>query len=141
MPWWLSQVGDDVIQADQTAEFTTGGSALVVDARDRRLVSPTQGLFPIEIHDYALSTVNIITERSHLTQRINGYELSLFAIVTVCHYKLVVFLSMDSSQSVPVAAWDLPTGEALSHPAFAPFEWLQMQNDTPTLVDFKLRFL
>ena len=43
LPCWLSQVGDDVIQADQTAEFTTGGSALVVDARDSRLVSPTQG--------------------------------------------------------------------------------------------------
>ena len=40
LPWWLSQVGGGVIQADQTAEFTTGGSALVVDARDRRLVSP-----------------------------------------------------------------------------------------------------
>ena len=50
LPWWLSQVGDGVIQADQTAEFTTGGSALVVDAWDRRLVSPTQGLFPIVIH-------------------------------------------------------------------------------------------
>ena len=86
--------------------------------------------------------MNIITERSQLTHRINGYELSLFAIVTVCHYKLVVFLSMESSQSVPVAAWDLPTGgQALSHPAFAPFEWLQMHSDTPTLVDFKFRFL
>ena len=85
--------------------------------------------------------MNIITERSHFTKRSNGYELSLFAIVTVCHYKLVVFLSMDSSQSVPVAAWDSPTGEALSHPAFAPFEWPQMHSDTPVLVDFKLRFL
>ena len=50
LPWWLSQVGDGVIQADQTAEFTTGGSALVVDARDSRLVSPTRGWFPIVIH-------------------------------------------------------------------------------------------
>ena len=48
---------------------------------------------------------------------------------------------MDSSQSVPVAAWDLPTGEAVSYPAFAPFEWPQMHNDTPILVDFKVRFL
>ena len=30
---------------------------------------------------------------------------------------------------------------SLSHPAFAPFEWLQMHNDTATLVDFKFRFL
>ena len=79
-------------------------------------MSPLQGLFPIEIHDNAFSSVNIITERSQLTQRINGYELSLFAMYTVCHFKLVVFLSMDSSQSVPVAAWDLPTGEAPEPP-------------------------
>ena len=141
LPWWISQIGDDVIQEDQPAEFTTGGSCLVVDSRDRRLVSPLQGLFPIEIHDNALSSVNIMIERSQLTQRINGYELSLFAMYTVCHFKLVVFLSMDSSQSVPVAAWDSPTGEALNHPAFAPFTWPQMHSDTPTLVDFKLRYL
>ena len=49
LPWWISQIGDDVIQADQTAEFTTGGSALVVDVRNARLVSPLQRLFPIEI--------------------------------------------------------------------------------------------
>ena len=141
LPWWISQIGDDVIQEDQPAEFTTGGSCLVVDSRDRRLVSPLQGLFPIEIHDNAISSVNIITERSQLTQRINGYELSLFAMYTVCRFKVVVFLSMDSSQSVPVAAWDSPTGEALNHPAFAPFTWLQIHSDTPTLVDFKLRYL
>ena len=76
LPWWLSQVGDDVIQADQTAEFMTGGSALVVDARDSRLVSPAQGLFPIEIHDNAFSTVNIITERSHFTHCINTLDAS-----------------------------------------------------------------
>ena len=49
LPWWISQIGDDVIQADQTAEFTTGGSALVVDVRNARLVSPLQRPFPIEI--------------------------------------------------------------------------------------------
>ena len=140
LPWWISQIGDDVIQADQTAEFTTGGSALVVDVRDARLVSPLPGLFPIEIHDNSPSSVNINTERSQLTQRITGYELSLFAVFTVVHFKLVVFLSMDSSQSVPVSAWDSPTGAALGHPAFAPFTWPQMHSDTPTLVDFKLRY-
>ena len=70
----------------------------------------------------------------------NGYELTLFAVFTVNHFKLVVLLSMDSSQSVPVAAWDSPTGQALSHPAFQPFTWPEMAGDTPTLVDLKVRF-
>ena len=70
--------------------------------------------------------MNINTERSQLTQRITGYGLSLFAVFTVVHFKLVVFLSMDSSQYVPVAAWDSPTGAALGHPAFAPVtSWSQ----------------
>ena len=66
LPPWLSQVGDELIQADQSAEFITGGSCLVVDTRDGRLVSPFQGFFPIEIHDNALSSVNILTEHISL---------------------------------------------------------------------------
>ena len=139
LPPWLSQVGDPLIQADQSAEFTAGGSCLVVDTRDNRMVSPFQGLFPIEIHDNALSSINIIAERDQLIQRVNGYELTLFAVFTVSHFKLVVLLSMDSSQSVPVAGWDSPTARALGHPAFQPFSWPEMHSDTPTLVDFKLR--
>ena len=140
LPWWLKQVGDELIQEDQSADFITGGSCLVVDTRDNRLVSPFQGLFPIEIHDNALNSINILTERSLLIQRVSGYELTLFSIVTINHYKLVVALSMDSTLSVPVAAWDSPTGQALSHPAFQPFTWPEMAGDTPTLVDLKLRF-
>ena len=121
LPQWLKQVGDEFIQEDQSADFITGGSCQVVDTRDGRLVSPFQALFPIEIHDNALNSINILTERSQFIQRVSGYELTLFSIVTINHYKLVVVLSMDSTQSVPVAAWDSPTGQALSHPAFQPF--------------------
>ena len=46
LPEWISQVGDNI-----EGEFVTGGSCLIVDNRDKRLVSPLQGLFPIEIHD------------------------------------------------------------------------------------------
>ena len=85
---WLSQVGDELIQADQSAEFITGGSCLVVDTRDGRLVSPFQGFYPIEINDNALSSINIFTERSQLIQRVSGYELTLFSVVTINHYNI-----------------------------------------------------
>ena len=111
----------------------------MVDTRDSRLVSPVQGLLPIEVHDNAPNSINILTERSQFIQRVSGYELNLFSIITINHYKLVVVLSMDSTQSVPVAAWDSPTGQALSHPAFQPFTWPEIAGDTPTLVDLKVR--
>ena len=85
LPQWLKQVGDELIQEDQSADFITGGSCLVVATRDGRLVSPFQGLFPIEIHDNAPNSINILTERSQLIQRVSGYELTLFYIVTVNH--------------------------------------------------------
>ena len=110
-----------------------------MDSRDRRLISQFQGLFPVEVHDNAGNSLNILTERTQLIQRIQGYEMILFAIVTTSQFKLVVVLSMDSSQSVPVAAWDSPTAQALKHPAFQPFTWPDMSSDTPTLVDLKLR--
>ena len=84
--------------------------------------------------------MNILTERNQFIQRINGYELTLFTVLTINHLKLVLMLSMDSSQSIPVAAWDAPTGAALSHSAFRPFTWPEMHHDTATLVDLKIRF-
>ena len=63
-----------IIQEDQSAEFITGGSCLIIDTRDVRLSSPLQGLFAIEIHDNALSSTNIFAVRPQLIQRVNGYE-------------------------------------------------------------------
>ena len=92
LPPWLSQVGDPLIQANQFAEFTTGGSCLVVDTRDTRLVSPFQGLFPIEIHDNALSSVNILTERFHDTPTLFNPKLRLKGEVLL-HFEFAAYHS------------------------------------------------
>ena len=40
-----------------------------------------------------VSSFSVLTERSQFIQRVSGYELTLFSIVTINHYKLVVVLS------------------------------------------------
>ena len=54
-------------------------------------------------------------------------------------YKLVIVVSIDTSQSVPPAQWDSETRHALSNKAFEPFQWPEMSSETPTLVDLKLK--
>ena len=103
------------------------------------MISPFQGLFPAEIAENANSSINIFTERSQLMENSNGYSLILHAVITVHIYKLVVIVSVDTSQSVPPAQWDSETRNALSHRSFEPFVWPEMSSETPTLVDLKIK--
>ena len=115
------------------------GSILLQDRRDGRVVSPFQGLSPLEIAENSNSSLNILTERQALMKPNSGYYLTFFSVVTLQVFKLTLVVSVDSSQGIPCAAWDGPTARALSHPAFQPFEWPEMMQTTPTVVDVKIK--
>ena len=129
IPNFLQRLGDQ--RAD--------GSILLQDRRDGRVVSPFQGLSPLEIAENSNSSLNILTERQALMKPNSGYYLTMFSVMTLQVFKVTLVVSVDSSQGIPCAAWDGPTARALSHPAFQPFEWPEMMQTTPTLVDVKVK--
>ena len=46
---------------------------------------------------------------------------------------------MTSYGTVPCAKWDAPTGAVMAHPAFQPFRWPMMTNESATWVDVKFK--
>ena len=129
VPRFLQRLGD----RDDDA------SVLLQDTRDGRIVSPFQGLFPLEIAENSNSSLNVLTERAMLMTPMNGFYFNLFTIQTLSIFKMFLVLSIDSSQSVPTAAWDRPTASAFDHPAFKPFCWPEMSNQHPSVTDVKIR--
>ena len=114
-------------------------SVLILDARDQRIQSPYQGWLLDEILLNAQSGINILSDRQLVRSPATGYHMNLFYVRAINGYKLIVVGSMTSYGSVPCARWDSLTGSVLSHPAFQPFRWPIMRDDSSTWVDVKVK--
>ena len=114
-------------------------SVMLLDSRDHRMQSPFQGWLLDEILMNARSYVSVLSDRQLIRSPSDGYHFSLFYMKTLSNMKLVVVGSMTSYASVPCGKWDEKTGEVLGHPAFQPFRWPLMANDSPTWVDLKVK--
>ena len=112
---------------------------MLVDTRDQRLTSPFQGFFPLEIHENANSSINVLTEREMIMKPQAGHFFIMHTITTLQVFKVVLDVSIDTSQTIPMAAGDSQTRDALEHPAFAPFDWPEMTASTPTVLDVKVK--
>ena len=114
-------------------------SVLVLDSRDQRMQSPYQGWLLDEIITNAYAGINVLSDRRLVRSPSSGYHLNLFMLKTLDGQKLVLCGSMTSYGGVPCGAWDAPTGSVLSHPAFQPFRWPLMSEESPTWVDVKVK--
>ena len=114
-------------------------SVLVLDSRDQRMQSPYQGWLLDEIITNAYAGINILSDRQLVRSPSSGYHMNLFMLKTMAGHKLVLCGSMTSYSGVPCGAWDTATGAVLSHPAFQPFRWPVMCEESPTWVDVKVK--
>ena len=114
-------------------------SVLVLDSRDQRMQSPYQGWLLDEIITNAYAGINVLSDRQLVRSPSSGYHLNIFMLKTLVGHKLVLCGSMTSYGGVPCGAWDAPTGSVLSHPAFQPFRWPLMSEESPTWVDVKVK--
>jgi len=114
-------------------------SVLIVDNRDKRITSPFQGWLLDEILLNAQSGVNILSDRLQLRSPNTGYHMNIFYVRAMDGYKLIIVGSMTSYGSVPCAQWDSVTGSVMAHPAFQPFRWPLMRDDSSIWVDVKMK--
>ena len=114
-------------------------SVLVLDSRDQRMQSPYQGWLLDEIITNAYAGINVLSDRQLVRSPSSGYHLNIFMLKTLDGQKLVLCGSMTSYGGVPCGAWDAPTGSVLSHPAFQPFRWPLMSEESSTWVDVKVK--
>ena len=114
-------------------------SVLVLDSRDQRMQSPYQGWLLDEIITNAYAGINVLSDRQLVRSPASGYHLNIFMLKTLVGQKLVLCGSMTSYGGVPCGAWDALTGSVLSHPAFQPFRWPLMSEESPTWVDVKVK--
>ena len=114
-------------------------SILVLDHRDQRLQSPFQGWLLDEILTNAAARINILSDSRLVRSPTTGYHCNLFLIKTLANVKVVFAGCMTSYESVTCGKWDSETAKVLSHPAFQPFRWPLMFNDSPTWVDVKVK--
>eukprot|EP00435_Cladocopium_sp_Y103_P022038 s935_g5.t1 len=54
-------------------------------------------------------------------------------------FKFILVGSMTSYGTVPSARWDAETGKVMAHPAFQPFRWPMMTDESATWVDVKVK--
>ena len=114
-------------------------SVLIIDSRDQRMASPFQGWLMDEILLNAQSGISVNADRALIRSPSSGYHLSLFYNRTLDGYKLTILGSMTSYTSVPCASWDEHTADVVSHPAFQPFRWPAMREDSSTWADLKFK--
>ena len=114
-------------------------SVIVVDSRDQRISSPFQGWLLDEILINAQAGVNVLSDAKLLRSPSTGYHMSLFYMRTLEGKKFILVGSMTSYGSVPCGKWDSLTGDVMSHPAFQPFRWPIMRDDSSTWVDVKVK--
>jgi hypothetical protein len=113
---------------------------LVIDSRDRRIQSPYQGWLLDEILLNAQSGVNVLVDRQLVRSPNKGYHLNLFYVRTMDGFKFILVGSMTSYGTVPAARWDADsTGKIMAHPAFQPFRWPMMTDESATWVDVKVK--
>ena len=72
-------------------------SLLVVDNRDKRIISPCQNWLVEEIISNAASSINVLTERDQVMPPNSGYHWSLFANYTLDSIKAVLLFTYGRS--------------------------------------------
>ena len=113
-------------------------SIIVVDKRDDRLVSPFQTWLVSEIMANAASSINVLTERDQVMPPSGGFHLSLFGNYTLDGIKAVLAIAVECDSGHTCGQWDSDTANALSHPAFAPFSWPMLREESASYVDIKV---
>ena len=73
-------------------------------------MSPFQRKFVLDMSENSTASLNAITESDQTMAPTTGYFFNLFAMQTLQHYKLTIAVSMDASQSVPIAQFDEDAG-------------------------------
>ena len=129
VPWFLQKLGARGHE----------NSCLFIDNRDNRMVSPFQGFSPLEIAENSNSSINVLVERGLMRKPNAGFYINFFSIITLQMFRVTVCISVDTAQGCVCANWDQATFRALDHEAFRPFQWPDMFESTPTVVDIKLK--
>ena len=88
---------------------------MLVDTRDQHWTSPFQGFFPLEIHENANSSINVLTEREMIMKPQAGHFFIMHTITTLQVFKVVLDVSIDTSQTIPMASWDSEIRKALEN--------------------------
>ncbi|CAL1129875.1 unnamed protein product, partial [Cladocopium goreaui] len=114
-------------------------SVLVVDSRDKRIRSPFQGWLLDEILLNAQCGINVLSDGKLIRSPNSGYHMNVFYVRTLDGFKFILVGCMTSYGTVPCAKWDAPTGAVMAHPAFQPFRWPMMTNESATWVDVKFK--
>ena len=114
-------------------------SVLVVDSRDKRIRSPFQGWLLDEILLNAQCGINVLSDGKLIRSPNSGYHMNVFYVRTLDGFKFILVGCMTSYGKVPCAKWDAPTGAVMAHPAFQPFRWPMMTNESATWVDVKFK--
>ena len=130
MPWFL----DYVAHTDDPED----NSILVVDRRDNRLVSPFQAWLVSEIMANSASSINVLTERDQVMPPSGGFHVALFANYTLDGIKAVLAVVIECDTGHTCGQWDSHTADALSHPAFQPFSWPMLREESASYVDIKV---
>ena len=130
MPWFL-----DVVASTDDPEDT---SILVRDTRDNRLVSPFQTWLVSEIMANSASSINVLTERDQVMPPSGGFHVALFANYTLDGIKAVLAIVIETDTGHTCGQWDSHTADALSHPAFQPFSWPMLREESASYVDIKV---
>ena len=86
----------------------------------------------------AASSINVLTERDQVMPPSGGFHLSLFANCTLDGIKAVLAIAVESDSGYTCGQWDGFTADALSHPAFSPFSWPMIREESASYVDIKV---
>ena len=113
---------------------------LIVDTRDRRLISPHQGWSAYEISANSQEDPNTRTESRRVDRASAGYYFSMFCCYTLKTFKIVVSINMETAKAYQAPQYGPEVLEVLSQEAFQPVSWPTILSDeTPLIADLKLR--
>ena len=114
-------------------------TVLVRDERDRRIISPFQHEHPFVIEINSNAGINRITEPGQVLTPNQGVYLTFYTVITTNTHKMTIACAFDVPEGIPCGLWDRPSATVLSHPAFQPFDWPEMTDQSPPYVDLKLK--
>ena len=83
--------------------------------------------------------INRLTEPNQILQPNQGVYLLIYYVVTTNTHKLNLACTFDVPEGIPCGHWDATSGQVLAHPAFQPFDWPPMTEQSPPYVDIKIK--
>ena len=126
LPHWAVRAGDR--RGD--------GSIMIVDTRDKRLISPHQGWVAYEISANSQEDPNTRTESRRVDRPSAGYYFSMFCCYTLKTFKIVVSINMETAKAYQAPQYSPEVLAVLAQEAFQPVSYPSIVSDeTPLICD------